>query len=126
MDPFLRGEQPACNASLPATCQVGDLSGKYGKIDSDPFTASYTDLFASTLPGLGSFFGNRSLTLHFANTTRITCASFIGVPGTGALNGTVANATIVSPPPAQFTGATSRITASILVVLWTSAAFMLL
>jgi hypothetical protein len=69
-------QTPACNSSLPQTCQVGDLSGKHGKITSDPFTASYADEFASTYPGLGSFFGNRSIVVHFGNKTRITCANF--------------------------------------------------
>ncbi|APA08984.1 hypothetical protein SS1G_02845 [Sclerotinia sclerotiorum 1980 UF-70] len=81
LDPFIRGETPACNSSLPQTCQVGDLSGKYGKITADPFQASYVDDFTSTLPGLGSFFGNRSITLHFGNTTRITCANFTLLDG---------------------------------------------
>jgi len=36
LDPFIRGEDPPCDASAPETCQVGDLSGKYGKIPSLP------------------------------------------------------------------------------------------
>lgn len=75
-------------------------------ITSDPFTASYSDDFASTVSGLGSFFGNRSLTLHFGNATRITCANFTllggNVGGTGSENST-ASATS-SSGPAQFTG----------------------
>ncbi|KAI9664427.1 MAG: hypothetical protein M1829_005820 [Trizodia sp. TS-e1964] len=78
LDPYIRGDTPTtpCDPSQPATCQVGDLSGKYGKISSDPFSASYVDYYASTQPGLGSFFGNRSIVFHYANTTRITCANF--------------------------------------------------
>jgi hypothetical protein len=70
-------------------------------ITSDPFTASYTDDFASTLEGLGSFFGNRSLTMHFGNATRITCANFT-LSASDSLNST-ASATS-SSPPMQFTG----------------------
>ena len=33
LDPFNRGEQPPCDASQPQTCQLGDLSGKHGKIN---------------------------------------------------------------------------------------------
>ena len=86
LDPFIRGEDPACNASLPQTCQVGDLSGKYGKVTSDPFVATYHDLFASTQAGIGSFFGNRSFVFHFANKTRISCANFklISKPDSGS------------------------------------------
>ncbi|EON97915.1 putative cytosolic cu zn superoxide dismutase protein [Phaeoacremonium minimum UCRPA7] len=79
LDPFIRGEDPPCDSALPETCQVGDLSGKHGKITSDPFSATYTDEFASTLPGIGAFFGNRSFVIHFANKTRISCANFQAV-----------------------------------------------
>ncbi|KAK3695332.1 superoxide dismutase [Podospora appendiculata] len=78
LDPFARGEDPVCDPKAPETCQVGDLSGKHGKIPggADPFVVTYTDLYASTLEGIGAFFGNRSLVVHFANKTRITCANF--------------------------------------------------
>ena len=82
LDPFMRGEDPPCDAAMPQTCQVGDLSGKWGTITSDPFEATYVDDYASLVPGLGSFFGNRSFVLHFQNKTRITCANFAVVEGT--------------------------------------------
>ncbi|KAH0559735.1 hypothetical protein GP486_003750 [Trichoglossum hirsutum] len=77
LDPFQRGEDPPCNATAPQTCQVGDLSGKYGKISSDPFETSYVDLYTSTTPGNPGFFGNRSFVVHYANKTRIACANFV-------------------------------------------------
>jgi len=108
LDPFIRGETPPCDPTLPQTCQVGDLSGKNGKINSDPFTASYHDNFASTVEGLGSFFGNRSITVHFANKTRITCANFALVGTTvGGSNGTTPNATSTGGPT-QFTGTSTK------------------
>jgi hypothetical protein len=80
LDPFIRGEDPKCDPKLPETCQVGDLSGKHGKIpesaSSVSFSSSYLDLYASTEEGIGAFLGNRSFVVHFANKTRITCASF--------------------------------------------------
>ncbi|KAL2022789.1 hypothetical protein VTK56DRAFT_4605 [Thermocarpiscus australiensis] len=78
LDPFIRGEDPPCDAQLPETCQVGDLSGKHGSIPTDQgsFEASYVDLYASTLEGIGAFFGNRSVVIHYPNKTRITCANF--------------------------------------------------
>ncbi|KND95353.1 Cell surface Cu-only superoxide dismutase 5 [Tolypocladium ophioglossoides CBS 100239] len=79
LDPFNRGEKPPCDASAPASCQVGDLSGKYGKISADPFSAEYIDPFASLKEGDAAFFGNRSLVIHYANTTRLTCANFVKV-----------------------------------------------
>ncbi|KAI3337779.1 superoxide dismutase [Ustulina deusta] len=76
LDPFIRGEDPACNSTNPASCQVGDLSGKYGKITSDPFNAKFHDEFTAMNEGPGSYFLNRSIVVHFANKTRITCANF--------------------------------------------------
>ncbi|KAH7022949.1 superoxide dismutase [Ilyonectria destructans] len=76
LDPFERGEETPCDNSVPASCQVGDLSGKFGKIETDPFEVEYTDYYASTKEGIGAFFGNRSFVLHYANKTRLTCADF--------------------------------------------------
>ncbi|KAI5926108.1 superoxide dismutase [Camillea tinctor] len=76
LDPFIRGEDPACDSANPQTCQVGDLSGKYGKITSDPFTATFHDDYSSLTEGVGSYFANRSFVIHFANKTRISCANF--------------------------------------------------
>jgi hypothetical protein len=76
LDPYIRGEATACDANKPATCQVGDLSGKFGAITSDPWEATFVDEFSSTLPGVGAYFGNRSFVFHFANKTRISCANF--------------------------------------------------
>ncbi|KAK5285602.1 hypothetical protein LTR16_004504, partial [Cryomyces antarcticus] len=76
LDPYVRGETPACDATQPATCQVGDLSGKHGKINDTIFMASYKDLYTSTVPTIGAFLGNRSIVIHYANKTRISCANF--------------------------------------------------
>ncbi|RAL66751.1 hypothetical protein DID88_007534 [Monilinia fructigena] len=66
---------------------IGDLSGKHGKITSDPFEAFMLMIRIDT-PGLGSFFGNRSLVIHFGNKTRITCANFTLLDGViGGENG---------------------------------------
>ncbi|KAK3383767.1 superoxide dismutase [Lasiosphaeria ovina] len=90
LDPFARGETPACDETNPASCQVGDLSGKHGSIPAgcDTWTGLYIDPYVTTLEGLGSYFGNRSFVFHYANKTRITCASFepldIGGGGSGS------------------------------------------
>ncbi|KAL3424828.1 superoxide dismutase [Phlyctema vagabunda] len=111
---FIRGEATPCDASLPETCQVGDLSGKFGKITSDPFTASYVDDFASTKEGLGSFFGNRSFVVHFANKTRITCGNFaiLGAETGGSQpNATTgyASPTASATSSPEFTGAAASV-----------------
>ncbi|KAI9827454.1 MAG: hypothetical protein M1832_004803 [Thelocarpon impressellum] len=122
LDPTVRGEKPECDPKLPQTCQTGDLSGKYGKITSDPYTRSYTDLFASTLPGIGAFFGNRSITIHYANATRITCANFVLVDpaatptpsapyapsaSDSSYGGVGSNSSVTPPGVVPFTGAAS-------------------
>ncbi|KAL9105274.1 MAG: hypothetical protein Q9227_009533 [Pyrenula ochraceoflavens] len=128
LDPYQRGETPPCDATQPQTCQVGDLSGKHGKISGGAFTASYLDLYTSTQEGLGSFFGNRSLVVHSANATRLNCANFTMVSagsGSGspspsgspvpsssasasASAGGGGSPTSVSPPITSFTGAATK------------------
>lgn len=127
LDPFIRGEQPPCDPKKPETCQVGDLSGKYGKITTDPFTAFYVDPYASLVPGLGSFFGNRSFVVHFGNTTRITCASFAIVAGTTPTT-TISPNTTVTPTgkPTQFTGSAVSVTASLFSVFGVAVAALFL
>jgi hypothetical protein len=141
LDPYERGEvsiftaisneaaltsdlqTPVCDSKLPQTCQVGDLSGKHGKINTtevgDHYTANYVDNYPSTFPGLGSFFGNRSIVIHFANKTRITCANFT-MAGT-SVGGTGPNATYSASPtastPAQFTGDGTRNAVSMLTLM---------
>jgi hypothetical protein len=92
LDPYIRGEATTCEKEFPATCQVGDLSGKYGAITPDEdgeFEATYVDLYASTLEGIGAFFGNRSIVFHHPNKTRISCANFeqVTLPGPGEDDG---------------------------------------
>ncbi|KAK4043663.1 superoxide dismutase [Parachaetomium inaequale] len=127
LDPYVRGEATPCDKNAPETCQVGDLSGKHGAIpaDTDTFEASYVDAYASTLEGLGSFFGNRSIVFHFPNKTRITCASFEKVEGGAELpgpgddddDGTASSTSsapsgIVTPPPSSTQGGSGNGTAT--------------
>jgi len=121
LDPFIRGEDPVCDSSKPATCQVGDLSGKWGKITSDPFTARYHDNFASTKDGLGSFFGNRSFVLHFPNKTRIACANFakavnqtmLPSSGTDSCNATAPSSTPTTTRPPVVTAGASMVQSTV-------------
>jgi hypothetical protein len=32
LDSYVRGDTPPCESSMPQTCEVGDLSGKYGTV----------------------------------------------------------------------------------------------
>jgi hypothetical protein len=111
LDPYVRGERPPCDPSAPQTCQVGDLAGKYGNIPgTGSFQASYLDLYTSTQQGPASFFGNRSIVVHTANTTRLTCANFqlVGTSGNGTNSTGGGSSTTTSPPIAGYTGAAAQ------------------
>jgi len=77
LDPYGAGAEIKCDKSAPETCEVGDLSGKYGAIESSPYHASYHDLYAATKEGDEAFFGDLSFVLHYANSTRLACANFV-------------------------------------------------
>ncbi len=80
------------------------MSGKHGKITSDPFNATYVDLFTSTNPASPSFFGNLSFVLHYPNKTRITCANFVvqtGITSVGSGNSSAPHATGTGSVPSK-------------------------
>jgi len=81
LDPYNRGMSTPCNYTAPETCQIGDLSGKYGSINSSVnsdghYLDEYTDDYLSTIPGDPAFFGNLSFVVHAANNTRLNCGNF--------------------------------------------------
>jgi hypothetical protein len=106
LDPYIRGETPVCDNTAPATCQVGDLSGKHGFIPADvgEWETSYVDLYASTVEGIGAFFGNRSIVVHYPNKTRITCASFAKVASLPVPGNTTNTTSTTSSATAGSTG----------------------
>lgn len=63
--------------SLPnnSFCEVGDLSGKHGFINTTCFEATYQDPYLSLNPNSQSFIGGRSIVFHFENNTRFACAT---------------------------------------------------
>ncbi|GAV49845.1 hypothetical protein ZYGR_0R00880 [Zygosaccharomyces rouxii] len=63
------------NATKPAYKEVGDLSGKHGKITSSPFDTSYVDPYLSLNMSDPAFIGNRSIVIHYANNTRFACSN---------------------------------------------------
>ncbi|KAK3670030.1 Cell surface superoxide dismutase [Cu-Zn] 4 [Recurvomyces mirabilis] len=54
--------------------------------DGTSFSTSYLDPYISTQPNTSAFVGNRSLVIHFANLTRLTCANFT-IPGSSSVSG---------------------------------------
>ncbi|QBZ60820.1 hypothetical protein PoMZ_07763 [Pyricularia oryzae] len=80
LDPYQRGQKPDCDAGEPQTCEVGDLSGKHGKIEgTNVQDRMFHDMYTSLAEGIGAFVGNRSVVIHFANTTRFACSNFVAV-----------------------------------------------
>ncbi|KAI9291845.1 hypothetical protein K502DRAFT_284887, partial [Neoconidiobolus thromboides FSU 785] len=64
----------SCKMDDFSTCEVGDLSGKFGKLKGG--ATSYT-LFDPTLPKVSELVGQRSIVIHLndAAKTRIGCAT---------------------------------------------------
>ncbi|MBW0471012.1 hypothetical protein O181_010727 [Austropuccinia psidii MF-1] len=73
-----------CDFLKPEYCQVGDLSGKFGKISGaiGNFTAHYIDPFLRFVPEAQSILG-RSVVIHAPDSSRIACGNI-----TSKLDGT--------------------------------------
>ncbi len=96
LDSYVRGDSPPCDSSMPQTCEVGDLSGKYGTVAGPDVKKAYVDPDGTLLEGryvltetdnrfndpytamniiqLG-YIGNRSVVFHDASSARIACAT---------------------------------------------------
>lgn len=81
LDPFIRGQKVPCDPKRPASCEVGDLAGKNGKIPADTtngtYLKTYTDQYITFNEGQGSFIGNRSVVIHTNDTKRYACANIV-------------------------------------------------
>lgn len=108
LDPYVRGEAPACDPTMPQQCQVGDLAGKHGNITTSPFQTAYLDLYTSDLGDAMTFFGNRSIVVHSSNLTRLTCANFSLIAGTATNSTGTAATSSGSSASATATGAAVR------------------
>lgn len=58
-------------------CQVGDLSGKHGWIDTTCFEAKYEDQYLSLSTESPSNIIGRSVVFHYANMTKFACANIV-------------------------------------------------
>ncbi|AMD22308.1 HGL032Cp [Eremothecium sinecaudum] len=58
-------------------CKVGDLSGKYGAINSNLYQAKYLDPYLGLYASSPSYIGERSIAIHKSDGTRIACADII-------------------------------------------------
>lgn len=70
---------PADCDSVPddSYCQVGDLSGKHGWINSSCFETSYVDPYLSLNPANKGYPGNLGINLHYSNMTIFACANIV-------------------------------------------------
>lgn len=112
LDPYGRGDDPPCDSNHKNSCEVGDLSGKYGKIPNGThhYETTFVDQYVSTNQNNVAYFGNLSITFHYANKTRFACANFISggeepEPTPACSTSTAAMATGVSSSYAAPTGA---------------------
>ncbi|TKX18893.1 copper/zinc superoxide dismutase [Elsinoe australis] len=112
-DPQNRGEYYPCDKSDLSSCQIGDLSGKHGTATGPTFNTSYSDNYLSTSPGSQYFIGMKSIVIHTANTTRLTCANFMQVSANGTSGGSTGSNTTrpTATQPAQYTGAANKLVA---------------
>ncbi|CAK7897226.1 cell surface superoxide dismutase [Cu-Zn] 4 [[Candida] anglica] len=68
------------NATTPSMLEVGDLSGRHGKISGTSYNATYLDPYVSLNPSDKAFPGGLSITIHFAsNNSRIACSNITKV-----------------------------------------------
>lgn len=77
------------NASSVDELEVGDLSGRHGKITKDDiepgivskytFNTEYVDQYISLNPDSPAFIGGKSITFHYANGSRCGCANITKV-----------------------------------------------
>lgn len=131
-DPYNAGVEPPCNAPYTLEkCQIGDFSGKSGNKLEEYTAEEYNyyiamdnlrqahDPFISLVDGTPAFIGNRSIVVQAADKSRIACANFVLVTGSGR-NGTGATLPTVTPtatPTATPTGAAAMDSASVLGLL---------
>ncbi|CAK9440459.1 uncharacterized protein LODBEIA_P45590 [Lodderomyces beijingensis] len=76
-------------ATTPWGLEVGDLSGRNGKISGTYISNQYIDEYISLNPDSKSFIGGKSVVIHAANGTRLTCANITIDPHSVRSNGTV-------------------------------------
>lgn len=89
-----------CNMQNRSSCEIGDLSGKFGNFpNAETVTEQYSDQFLS-LYGVYSIIG-RSIVIHYEDGARLVCAN-IGYPDSRSTSPTTG--LIYSPFRNDFTG----------------------
>lgn len=60
-----------------AKCQVGDLSGKHGVINTTSYETYYYDSYISLNPKNPAFIGGKSLVIHIESSAKLSCANIV-------------------------------------------------
>lgn len=93
------GGVPCKNASSYAECEVGDLAGHWGAINSTSLETTYVDPYLLLNPDSKSSPYGLSVVIHYANTTRIACANLEET--SGSLSNSLSNSLSSSVPLLQ-------------------------
>lgn len=73
-NPF--GASPDCELQKnDAFCQVGDLSGKHGLINTTCFETYFYDPYLSLDPSNPQYIGNKAINIHLENLDKLACAN---------------------------------------------------
>ncbi|KAI5279912.1 hypothetical protein KEM54_003935, partial [Ascosphaera aggregata] len=81
LNPYGVPDDFKCDPQYAQRCQVGDLSGKHGKLPKGEYLTMYKDDYLSINTMDVAFFGNLSLVVHANDNTRLNCGNFIKVGG---------------------------------------------
>lgn len=70
------GASPDCEAQKDdSLCQVGDLSGKHGLINTTCFETYFYDPYLSLDPAHPQYIGNKAINIHLENLDKLACAN---------------------------------------------------
>lgn len=70
------GASPDCEAQKDdSLCQVGDLSGKHGLINTTCFETYFYDPYLSLDPSHPQYIGNKAINIHLENLDKLACAN---------------------------------------------------
>ncbi|KAI5957516.1 SOD4 [Candida theae] len=92
------------NATTPQGKEAGDLSGRHGKIQGQSLSTEYVDNYISLNPNSKTYFGNLSVVIHYANTSRITCSNLTKLETSGSSGSNGTNSTSSSVETANAAG----------------------
>ncbi|AET41129.1 uncharacterized protein Ecym_7291 [Eremothecium cymbalariae DBVPG len=76
LNPF-NGISSCADVQDKSLCKVGDLSGKYGFINSNLYQAKYLDPYLGLYGASPSFIGDRSIAIHKSDGSRVACADIV-------------------------------------------------